>query len=126
MLDSVIRVALIRTKFSMMKGELFDRPTLPLEIASECFVQSSGRVKVCNSARQIQRMSDVVEPRHLAIRRVEEWHAKLAKAHIRGGESTRVPLRLRKNVLRSNRQLLRFNDSDRRIAGVKDVVGGAM
>src|SRR5450759_2679795 len=51
-------------------------------------------------------------PDHLAIRRVQERDTVLAPRHARLVQPASVPLRLRQNILRAKRELLRLNNTN--------------
>lgn len=117
-----IGVALIGPDLRMPEVELGQVAALTLEIAIQRFVQCSWRVEIRDLPREIQWMPHVMEPGDLAVGGVKEGNVILAESAVRGGESPRVTLGLREDVLRSDGELLRFHDGHGRIIDVENVV----
>jgi hypothetical protein len=69
-------------------------------------------VKVRDLPRTVALIANIVMPDHLPIRRVQERDAVLAPRHARLVQAASVPLRLRQNILRAKRELLRLNNTN--------------
>ena len=96
---------------------------LALEITAQSLVKGTGRVKVRDAPRQIQRMPDVMEPGDFAVGGVEKRNTVLTKSRVRFAQPSRVALGLREDILRTDRELLRLDDRDWGTPEMKNVVG---
>src|ERR1700730_13925956 len=83
-------------------------------------------MKLSDSMRAVQGISDVVMPDDFAIGRIQKWNSIPPKVERAAGGTFGISLSLRQYALWPERQLLGFDNADNLAIHAKCVIGGAV
>jgi hypothetical protein len=76
-----------------------------------------------NLARTVYRITNVVKPNNLAIGRVKKWNSTAVVIEQAASAAARIALRLSQDVLWTERQLFRFDNTNNSAVETESVIG---
>lgn len=122
LLDGLVRRPLVGSQALVVVGPGQQVRALAVEVTSQQVGQRSGRVEAGNPPRTVERVTDVVEPDHLAVRRVEERDVEPREVEGVARQPARVALGLGESVLGADGEALGLDDADDAITDAQGVV----